>query len=561
MGDSNDTSVKLITLDNLETYHGLMDAKKEEHSVELTQAQYDALSPEEKMNGKTYYITDADPEYGSDYATADSVAPVENGSTSTAAYAVDDYIYRNGNLYKVIAAIAIGDSFVVNTNIQLTRISDEFGNGGDLIHTLAGIGKALTMTSNIIDTDIDLKRTPVEGDRILIYCSTKYTTPDGIKVYNGNTAITLEYGIVAPGSYLEGLCLLEVTQGFSGLSILNVYKVNLSYSAGTGISIANNIITNDLPQLGENIAYYERTTTIIDGDLGHVNYSVEHFLLNFKADASSPSSASNIYTIYLDRATSWYTGKLVRVDGNNFTDNISSGQTLLCEITSTGSGTSSDPMEVLVLAVLSDSNSTTTSVPLTKNRYTISTNNWSISPDSSGYYTYTVTLTTELNANYSPNIYVSGSGDDVYPSATDKTMFSLIKRANLSTGTTLVLYAETVPTSDFYMYVEGEMKDASSSSGSIDKTSYTVSSGNWSSSTDAEGYYSYSLTLSTALKTSYSPNITISGSSGTEYPTSTQTAMFDLLGRANLSTTTTLMLYAKTKPTDTFYINVQGEAA
>lgn len=198
---------------------------------------------------------------------------------------------------------------------------------------------------------------------------------------------------------------------------------------------------------------------------------------------------------------------------------------------------------------------------LCKNRYTISANNWSNSPDASGYYTYTLTLTTELNATYSPNIYVSGSGDNVYPSATDKTMFSLIKRANLSTGTTLVLYAETIPTSDFYIYVEGEMKDASATSGSIDKSSYTVSSSNWSNSTDAEGYYSYSLTLSTALKTSYSPNITISGSSGTEYPTSTQTAMYDLLSRANLSTTTTLMLYAKTKPTDTFYINVQGEAA
>lgn len=131
MGDSNDTSVKLITLDNLETYHGLMDTKKEEHSVELTQAQYDALSPAEKMNGKTYYITDADPEYGSGYATADSVAPVEENSTSSADYAVDDYIYRSGKLYKVIAAISIGDSFVVNTNIRETRISDEFGSGGD----------------------------------------------------------------------------------------------------------------------------------------------------------------------------------------------------------------------------------------------------------------------------------------------------------------------------------------------------------------------------------------------------------------------------------------------
>lgn len=58
MADSN-TTIKLIDLDNLSTYHSLMDAKKEEHSIILTQAQYNALTPEEKMNGKTYYISDA----------------------------------------------------------------------------------------------------------------------------------------------------------------------------------------------------------------------------------------------------------------------------------------------------------------------------------------------------------------------------------------------------------------------------------------------------------------------------------------------------------------------
>lgn len=62
MGDNNESlndPIKLISLDNLSTYHDLMDAKKEEHSVTLTLAQYNALSPEEKMNGKTYYISDA----------------------------------------------------------------------------------------------------------------------------------------------------------------------------------------------------------------------------------------------------------------------------------------------------------------------------------------------------------------------------------------------------------------------------------------------------------------------------------------------------------------------
>lgn len=91
-----------------------------------------------------------------------------------------------------------------------------------------------------------------------------------------------------------------------------------------------------------------------------------------------------------------------------------------------------------------------------KTRYTISSSNWSSSPNSDGYYTYSLTLTNPLSTSTSPNVYIAGASDSTQPTATESTMFSYVKRCNLSSTTTLVLYASTKPTSTFYVFVGAE---------------------------------------------------------------------------------------------------------
>lgn len=93
------------------------------------------------------------------------------------------------------------------------------------------------------------------------------------------------------------------------------------------------------------------------------------------------------------------------------------------------------------------------------------------------------------------------------------------------------------------------------------KKRYTVSSSSWSATANASGYYTQTVTLTTALSTSYAPNIYLSGSSDSTQPTASETSAYNLLDYCDLSTTTSLVLYAKTKPTTTFYINVEGQAA
>jgi len=50
-----------------------------------------------------------------------------DGNTATAStnYNVGDYITRGAWLYKVIAPITAGDTFVIDTNIEVTSITQE----------------------------------------------------------------------------------------------------------------------------------------------------------------------------------------------------------------------------------------------------------------------------------------------------------------------------------------------------------------------------------------------------------------------------------------------------
>lgn len=65
-------------------------------------------------------------------AAQDAIDTAQNGnlatiesSPATAAHAVGDYVVYNGQLYKVTAAIAAGETLTVGTNIEQTNLSNE----------------------------------------------------------------------------------------------------------------------------------------------------------------------------------------------------------------------------------------------------------------------------------------------------------------------------------------------------------------------------------------------------------------------------------------------------
>lgn len=91
--------------------------------VELTQAQYDALSDEAKMLDVIYLITDSPDNY-LDEVFGD-FASVEYTDTASKAYAVGDYLVYDSKFYKVTSAISQGDTIVPDTNVVKTTVGEE----------------------------------------------------------------------------------------------------------------------------------------------------------------------------------------------------------------------------------------------------------------------------------------------------------------------------------------------------------------------------------------------------------------------------------------------------
>ena len=93
----------------------------------------------------------------------------------------------------------------------------------------------------------------------------------------------------------------------------------------------------------------------------------------------------------------------------------------------------------------------------------------------------------------------------------------------------------------------------------ISKKRYTITASSWSNSVDANGYYTYTVTLSNpTLDTSYPPNVYLTGANDSTFYTDTEATQYSYLAQCNLTASTTLVLYAKTKPDTTFYVFVEG---
>ena len=90
-----------------------------------------------------------------------------------------------------------------------------------------------------------------------------------------------------------------------------------------------------------------------------------------------------------------------------------------------------------------------------------------------------------------------------------------------------------------------------------------ISANNWSATVDSDGYYTNTVTLSQAFSTYTMLFISCCGALGaTDDPTSAQKASYNLVDKFvfpdNLSSTNEMTVKAKTKPTDTFYVLVNG---
>ena len=233
--------------------------------------------------------------------------------------------------------------------VKIVMLAGSGGGGSSDAYALAGIGKEVSYSNQTITTDIELFRAPKVGDRFLIYFPDSCTNPRSLVINVNGVATTLSWEIVGGDTY-KGLCAIEIKAGMLSAMALKKVWLEDELSAGTGISIVNNAITNTMPQLGENVGSRTYTTAITDGDLGNVTLSDDYVILNFKA-AAQPDSTTGKYTI-MEAASSYHLyAALVDMAGNDYTAEIPAGTTLICKNKDGGDGTSADPYKITVLGI------------------------------------------------------------------------------------------------------------------------------------------------------------------------------------------------------------------
>lgn len=247
---------------------------------------------------------------------------------------------------------AIGTDALKTTAQTVTGAINEILEMAGALH---GLGKAASVSNNIVDTDIDLGRAPEVGDRILVYFSEKVTDPVSLITYDDDTPVTTSLGLNMPGFYLAGNCLFELQ--YDAMLEANCWRLlyrdeHTVYTAGTGISINNGTIDNTLPQKGNNIKGYTISTAITDGNLGSYDKNVDYLILNFRADAKPGAGLK--YSLMLTQSSPvaiMASAVLKRPDGDLYSKQISAGETLICKSNDGGTGSEQDPIVVTVIAV------------------------------------------------------------------------------------------------------------------------------------------------------------------------------------------------------------------
>lgn len=84
----------------------------------------------------------------------------------------------------------------------------------------------------------------------------------------------------------------------------------------------------------------------------------------------------------------------------------------------------------------------------------VNSSSWSVSQNSNGYYTYTLTLATPLNQYYAPTIFFNNDLTSVY-NAEERRAYDCICGATIDSTTQITLYAKICPTTTFAIYVDG----------------------------------------------------------------------------------------------------------
>ena len=153
------------------------------------------------------------------------IAPVEN-SPATAAHAIGDYIMYGGELYKVKTVISIGDTLIVNTNIEAVTVAEALENAG----TAISVDDALSPTS---ENPVQNK---VVTAALLDIFSVALPVQNGTLTYNGSSQTPVWTGYDSLKMTIGG-----VTSGTNAGEYTATFTPIAPYLWSDGTRVAKNV--------------------------------------------------------------------------------------------------------------------------------------------------------------------------------------------------------------------------------------------------------------------------------------------------------------------------------
>ena len=494
-------------------------------------------------------------------ADLSAVAPTFSSSTS---YAVGTYVTYEGKLYKCTTAHS-GD-WNANDFTETSVNASFMAKGRDYV--TAGLKSGTTLAANAT-AEGGLSTASAQ----YAHCEAYSNTASGIASHAEGTGTTAS----------ENGCHTEGTQ--------TVAEYQFSHAEGKGTKTGKEF------QHVQGMYNVGKSTTAFEIGKGTADNARSNA---FEVDWSGNVVASGSYTdgtgnplvnqtvvgTPFSTSTAYSIGDVVTYNGNlyRFTSAHSAGAWNSSHVTQINIGDQIENFKEVIV--------------------TVPTSAWS-SSQTSGYYTATIT-TPEFSTAVSPSVSCAGASMTATPTAEQMAAYRNIQNPNgyieQVSSTSIKLYAKTKPTAAFYIklsgYGIGVQLDScqsatvanqvqsnldlrlfrfseSSASGvaysyngsSIKKlyfvkTKVNIYSGSWSSSANSDGYYTYNISNPTfRLETTYQPNIYCVGQSASIRPTAAQIAAYRNICEPNGyvdCTSASMTLYAKTKPTTTFYIVVEG---
>jgi len=417
----------------------------------------------------------------------------------TDTYAVGDYVIYNGEFYK--CTVAHTGAWAA-ADFTTTLVSDEFGSGGGGIADLSAIAPAFsTSTSYTVGA-----RVTYEGK--LYRCTTNHSAGAWNSAHFTETDVDTDFMakgrdyVTAGQASGSTLGTKATAEGYN-----NTVSGNYSHASGSNNSVTH---ANAFAE-----GYYTRTGCDHQHVMGRNNEGKVYTAFEI-GNSLSVYSKVNCFEIDWDGST--------KAIGDIFSIKESSN---ILSISDSGTCAS------VTLAIASDG-----AVTLT---YASTTRTATLASGHTGCLMYIG----KTNKAY----YVAKGQTKTISFATARTII------NVDSVKASVLGDEV---SDIAGNTLSEKFDATSYVDRYER--YTISSSSWSSSTDANGYYTYTLTTS-AYNTYKGVKISVTGSSDGVEATSAQNAAFNLINKfwmADGTGVTSATLYAKTKPTTTFYIRMEG---